>query len=383
MDTWQSVLNYYNLKKGQATLLRNRINGIGTGSIPSLKSILERSLSGNTTAKFAWIQRIGHYIIDQIWIKIDAQTIDKQYGEWLEIWHTLTKRVKKERGYSTLIGDIQELYTFNNRIKDEYELVIPLQFWFCRNVGLSLPLLALHNADIRLYVKLRDFDEIKFNDPVTFFRNKPKLKCSLLGEYIYVENDERKKIATSKIEYLIDVLQYNNEIEINDGSFNDEGYIEAVTRFKNPCKEFFWVLQNTSFIDGSLPNGERLWHVYSYDTDNEINPGGIAKIKFNSRDREAFKEIEYYNNAQSYERHYSDPNTGVNIYCFSLNPESIQPEGSANLSRIDDVSIEMNVKDIVYNDIIMGTSKLRWAIYALTINVLRICSGLGGLGFQQ
>ena len=379
--TNENLIDYYSNQLASDVLLRNRI--VGFGNTIGLYNILERSLNNGANAKFSWIQKIGHYIIDQLWIKIDDQIIDKQYGEWLEIWHTLTKKIKKENGYNTLIGNIKELYTYNNKIKEEYEMVIPLQFWFCRHVGVSLPLISLHNADVRLYTKLKKFEDIAFFDSFTTFRNKPKLKCSVLAEYIYVEKEERNKIAMSKLEYLIDVLQFNGDIEITNNSFDDEGYIEAVTRFKNPCKELFWVLQNTSLIDGSLPNGEKLWHVYSYDIDNEINPAKSAKIKFNSRDRETFKEIEYYNNVQPYERHYSDPNVGVNIYCFSLNPESVQPEGSANLSKIDDVSIEMNVKDFVRSDIITANIKFRWAVYALTINVLRICSGLGGLGFQH
>ena len=190
-------------------------------------------------------------------------------------------------------------------------------------------------------------------------------------------------MADNSSDWQIDVLQYNGDIEITNESFNEEGYIEAITRFKNPCKEFFWVLQNTSYIDGSLPNNERLWDVYSYDMNGTINPAKQAKIKFNGRDREILKDIEFYNNAYPYERHNSDSSVGVNVYCFSLNPESAQPEGSANLSKIDDTSIQMNLKDVAMQDINNGLVKFRWAIYAFTNNILRIFSGLGGLVFQQ
>lgn len=381
IDTWTNIYNYYTLQLQQNMELQSRI--AGTNGNIGLTNILERSLNTNVNANFAWIRRIGHYIINQIWIKIDDQIVDKQFGEWLEIWHSLSKKIKKDPGYNTLIGDINELYTFNNKIKNEYELLIPLQFWFCRNIGSALPLLGLHNADVRLYVNLKSFNEVAYYDDLTTFRRKPKLKCSVLAEYIYVEDDERNKLATSKLEYLIDVLQYNGDIEITNESFNEEGYIEAITRFKNPCKEFFWILQDTTYIDGSLPKHERRWDLYSYYLDGTLNPAKQAKIKFNGRDREIFKDIEFYNNAYPYERHYSDSNVGVNIYSFSLNPESPQPEGSANLSKIDDTSILMNLKDIPMQDMKDGLVKFRWAIYAFTINILRIFSGLGGLVFQQ
>lgn len=381
-DTHANVLNYYQTKLDENNKTIEALQGGGDST--SLFGKLEQSLSGKDLAKFAWIKKIGHYIIDQIWFKIDDQIIDKHYGEWLEVWHELSGRFKKkEKGYNTLIGNVADVYSYNTQIKNPYELVIPLQFWFTRNIGLSLPILALHNSDVRLYVKLKSFDDISFYDDFTTFRNKPKLKCNLLAEYIYVDDDERNKIATSKLEYIIDTLQYNGDIEVNKNSFNEEGLIESITRFKNPCKEIVWMLQRKDFINGSLLNREKLWYVYSYNTNGTINPIDNAKIKFNSRDREIFKKIEYYNYIQPYEKHYADSGTGVNVYSFSLNPESIQPEGSANMSRIDDTSIEFDLKPDVKNDIIANNIIFRLPIYALTMNVLRIFSGLAGLVFEQ
>jgi hypothetical protein len=379
-DTYNNLVAYYEAKRIYNENLKSRI--VGNDDIIGIKTILERSLNTNANAKFAWIKKIGHYLIDQIYIKIDDQLIDKHYGEWLEIWHSLSKRTKKENGYNSLIGNINELYTFNNFIKNEYQLIIPLQFWFCRAIGSSIPLVALHNADVRLYVKLRKFDEVSYYEQFTTFRNKPRLKCNVIAEYIYVEEEERNKIATSKLEYLVDVLQYNGDITITNGVFDDQGYIQAITKFKNSSKAIYWLLQNNSYINGSLDNGEKRWDLYSYDLAGTTNPGKIAKIQFNGRDREIFKEIEFYNFVHAYERHNSDPTIGINAYCFSLNPESLQPEGSANLSRIDDVYIVMNLKDEVMEDISVNNTTYRMGIYSLSINVLRIFSGLGGLVFE-
>ena len=376
-----NVLVYYETILAENNTLIEELTGT-TGST-SLFVILQRSLTGQNTARFAWIQKIGHYIIKQIWFQIDDQIIDMQYGEWLEIWHELTKRIKKEPGYNTLIGNVSQLYTFNNAIKNEYELIIPLQFWFCRNVGLSLPLLALHNAEVRLYTSLKPFNELAYYDNDTTFGLTPRLKCNILAEYIYVDDDERNKISTSKLEYLVDVIQYNGEIKINNNSFDEDGYVQALTRFKNPCKELYWMLQRNNFIDGTLPNGQLLWDQYSYNIDGTVNPVNTVTIQFNAREREPTKESEYFNYIQPYEKHYSDPNTGINIYSFSLNPESIQPEGSANMSRIDDVIIRINMKPNVQSDLNNNLVTFRWPIYALTINLLRIFSGLGGLVFEQ
>ncbi|ARF09379.1 NCLDV major capsid protein [Indivirus ILV1] len=353
------IIESYKSKLESDEILLNNL--IGNSEIVGLKTIINRSLNIHGHAKFAWIKKIGHYIINNIWFKIDDQIIDKQYGEWMEIWHELTKRVKKEKGYNRLIGNIPELTRYNNRPKEEYELIIPLNFWFCRNVGLSLPLVALHNSDIRMYVNLKSFEELCYHEDHVIFRKKPKLNCSVMAEYIYVENEERNKISKSKLEYLIDVIQFNGELQIN-GDNND---IHTITRFKNPCKEFFWMLQDLNYIK------KKKWHKYDYKNEN---PVGAAKITFNIRDREHYKDGIFYNQVQPYERHYSSPSKGINVYNFCLDPETVQPTGTANLSQIEEVGIHIKLNNNIDNRV-----TFRWPIYALTNNLLRIFSGLSGL----
>jgi len=378
-NTHNNISAYYILKRQNDTELLAKITG-SDGSVPLL-DILQRSLNTGQRARFAWDRRLGHYLIDQMWIKIGDQLVDKQYGEWLEIWHSLTQKDSKERGYKIMIGDVPELYTFDNNIKNEYELIIPLQFWFCRNVGASLPLVALNNAPIEVYVKFRELNDICYFDNFTYFRKTPKLKCKMIAEYIYVEDDERNSLVKSKLEYLIDVLQYNGELLVSRNSLNDEHQVEAKMYFTNPCKEFIWFLQNTKFINGSLSFGERKWNVYSYDVGETITPANKIRIKFNSRDREQSKDSDYYNYIQPLEKHYSDPALGIYVYSFSLEPESFHPSGSANMSKIDDTSIQLTLNPIVLNDILNNNAVLRFGIYATSYNVLRVFSGLAGLAF--
>ena len=382
-ETHAKILAYYQARRDENDQIINNINGDEDNL--GLKAILERSLNTSALARFAWVRRIGHYLIERIWIKIDDQLVDRQYGEWLEIWHSITKRIKKEPGYNTLIGDVNDLTAFNTRKKYAYELVIPLQFWFCRNIGSSLPLVALHNADIRVYVKLRPFEQLAYFDEFTSFRSRPKLKCKMIGEFVYVEDEERNNLAKSKLEYLIDQLQFNGEVQCSRSNLNEDGFFEVITRFRNPCKELFWVLQRLSFIDGSLENGERRWYLYSYDLDGRINPAKKARIKFNTREREQLKDIEYFDLIHPYDKHYSvSENRGINIYSFALNPETLQPTGSANFNRIDDTSIEFNFHDELHANLLSdGNVVYRLAVYALSINVLRIFSGLGGVVFEQ
>ena len=88
---------------------------------------------------------------------------------------------------------------------------------------------------------------------------------------------------------------------------------------------------------------------------------------------------------QAYDKHHSvSENRGINVYSFALNPEVLQPTGSANFNRIDDTSIEFNLQDASEVHLLSSSTIVyRVAVYALSINILRIFSGLGGLVFEQ
>jgi hypothetical protein len=380
IDTNQIFIDYFELQELQRLQLIDAINGT-PGSI-GLRQILTNALRGGQPANFAWIKRIGHYIIEKMWIQIGDQIIDTQFGEWLEIWHQLTKRQQKERGYNILIGDVPELTSFDTIPINAYELIIPLQYWFCHHIGNSLPLVALQHTHVDLFFKLKEFNELCYFDSFTNFLTKPKLRGHMLAEYIYVEEEERERIVKSKNEYLIEQLQYNGDIELTKNSPDEDLLISTRFYFKNPIKEYYWVIQRHDFIDGSMPNGERQYHNYSFNFDvPKINMMDVAKIRFNSRDRETFRDDIYFNYIVPREYHNSTPSVGINVYSFSLNPEKIQPSGQANLSFIDDAGIQFKLKQVVLDTMTQDNIRLRWPIYAKSYNFLRVMSGLSGLVF--
>lgn len=384
-QTYINILTYLQRQLVATKGLLAFINGGSTGT--SLLEILQKALNAGSPANFAWIRKLGHYLINQTWVTIGDQVIDTQYGEWMEIWHELVHINNKERGYQILIGDVPENYTFNTTVKNTYEMMIPLQFWFCRNSGASLPLIALNNSDVRVYFDFKNFNDVCYYDSLTQFVKTPKLKCKLIGEYIYIDDDERNNLAKSKLEYLIDYLQNNGDMLLTGNNLynNNTSITNTILNkmyFQNPCKEFFWVLQRQNFVDGSLPNGQKLWYVYSYDENQTINPIDQARIKFTGRVREDYKDAAFYNYIQPFERHYNSPPAGINIYSFSLAPEILQPSGSANMSRIDDSSIEIKLIGQATTDLTNNAVVLRWTIYALGYNILRIFSGMAGLVFN-
>ncbi len=358
--------------------------GVDSSKYDKLREMIRRV---GKKPKFSWIRNIGHYIIKYIRIKLNDQVVDVRYGEWMFIWHSLTRRMQKERGYNLLIGNIPDLYTFNSEPKDEYEMIIPLPLWFCDEIGASLPLVAMNRMDIKMYVELRSFEEVSRFDEYTHFRKQPKLECSVIGEYIYVDSSEREKMVNSSLEYLIEGVQYNGDLEFVD--VDENGIIVADYDFSLLTREIFWVLQRKEFIDGSnctYSTGNVKERKYNnYGIDYNTGEGSIVKrvqIKFNERIREHFKDEVFYNSIQPYERHYASPPNGVYCYSFAIHPEnSMQPSGVLNTGLIQYFILEIELSEPIIELLKNKKTRLRLATYSLGNSILRVTNGIAGVLF--
>jgi len=213
-----------------------------------LKVTVNSVYSLGTTGKFAWVRRLGHALIDNIEVEIGGSRIDKHYGTWLDIWYELTHTSMLDRGYDRMIGDIPELTRLdspvgdNNKVKDEYTMFIPLQFWFCRNYGLALPLIALQYHEVRLYFEFTPAERlfIKSDDykPHTISMKD----ASVLVNYIYLDSEERRRFAQVGHEYLIEQLQFTGEETANSKN------LKIKLGFNHPSKELIWAIRNGYFL---------------------------------------------------------------------------------------------------------------------------------------
>jgi hypothetical protein len=104
----------------------------------------------------SWINNIGHALLNYCDITIGKQLIDRQYGEWMEIWTQLSQSESKKRGLDLMLNRNSELLTNPG----PFTVYIPLQFWFCRNIGLALPLVALQYHDVQLEVIFRPLNQL-------------------------------------------------------------------------------------------------------------------------------------------------------------------------------------------------------------------------------
>lgn len=336
----------------------------------------------NKETIFSWVNGIGHAIIDYVEIEIGGYTIDKQYGEWLEIWTELTQNVEKKSAYYELIGK-KDPSGFNiNSFTDELDLIIPLNFWFCKNIGQAIPCLALTNHEIKFNVKWRKFNELWISSNKDTEPNIPDFRASLFIEYIYLDLVERKKFSSENHFYLMEQIQANGDYYFQNSNKNPI----IKLNFYHPVKEIVWAIQRSDVLirsddedDDNFSYGND-WFNFS-NTKNFSSAGVVdifdtASLQFNGQDRITPMPAKYFRLYQPYKFHTKCPNNFVYSYSFSLRPEELQPTGSCNFSCFDNCRLILNMK----NKEIKSSYIIK--VYAINYNILVVTNGMIGLGFS-
>jgi hypothetical protein len=256
-----------------------------------------QSLSNTNTRNsvFArWLDNPGLQLIHQVEVEIGGQRIDRQYGDWMHIWNQLTMSAEQERGYNKMIGNTTQLTyltdpTFANvdgpcdtsspvqvctprNALPETTLYIPLQFWFCRNPGLALPLIALQYHEVKINIDLRPIDECLWamsqmpdgnnsgqngSFKITRAYTQTLAAASLYVDYVFLDTDERRRMAQNPHEYLIEQLQFTGDESVGSSSN------KIKLNFNHPCKELVWVVQPDANVDycASFDSGTALFNL--------------------------------------------------------------------------------------------------------------------------
>lgn len=194
--------------------------------------------------KFRWLNWLGHVLIRYVELEIGGQRIDKHYGDWLHIWNELSQTPGHQEGYANMVGNVPALTqvykggdsTDSTAIPD-VTLYIPLEFFFCRNPGLALPLIALQYHEVKINLEFRDARECYWAVG-KYASQTPVLKAaSLYVDYIYLDTDERRRFAQVSHEYLIEQLQFTGDETVVSTSN------KIKLNFNHPCKELVWIVQ--------------------------------------------------------------------------------------------------------------------------------------------
>jgi hypothetical protein len=338
-----------------------------------------------------YVNYIGLRLIKSVELEIGGQKIDKQYSDWMYIWNELSLPIEKQNGYQTMVGADTDMTSFKDT-----KLYIPFEFWFCRNIGLALPLIALQYHEVKVNIEIETFEKCTYvgsaykknSGTVT---KKDIKNATLYADYIFLDTDERRRFAQLSHEYLIEQLQYSGEdtIKIEQKSIQ--------LTMNHPVKELVWTIKpddnevwynytteifscNLALDSKFASNLNRANGYYSNLTDIILgvvpsgqNPVVQASLQLNGNDRFTPRDGDYFSLVQQYQHHTNiSQNKGINVYSFALKPEEHQPSGTLNMSRIDTARLIVKSKS-------SGTLK----VWGTNYNVLRILSGMGGLAYSN
>jgi len=226
-----------------------------------------------------WLDFPGEQMISQVEVEIGGQRIDRQYGDWMHIWNQLTLSAEQQRGYYKMVGNTTQL-TFicdpsfaavdgpcasgapvqvcePRNALPETTLYVPFQFWYCRNPGLALPLIALQYHEVKINLDIRPIDEclwaVNTLDCATLTGktsvksvtpyNQSLVAASLYVDYVFLDTDERRRMAQNPHEYLIEQLQFTGDESVGSSSN------KIKLNLNHPCKELIWVVQPDANVD--------------------------------------------------------------------------------------------------------------------------------------
>ena len=246
-------------------------------TLPEINQDMKPSTGSPDGVYARWLDFPGEQLIAQVEVEIGGQRIDRQYGDWMHIWNQLTMSSEQQRGYYKMIGHTTQLvYITDPSFADisgpcaasggpsqvcaprkalpETTLYIPLLFWFCRNPGLALPLIALQYHEVKINIDFRPIGEclwaVKTLNSVTTGTvsaipayQQSLIAASLYVDYIFLDTDERRKMAQNPHEYLIEQLQFTGDESVGSSS------TKIKLNFNHPCKELIWVVQPDANVD--------------------------------------------------------------------------------------------------------------------------------------
>lgn len=236
-----------------------------------------------------WLDYPGEQLIAQVEVEVGGQRIDRQYGDWMHIWNQLTMTAEQQRGYFKMIGNTTQLTFITDpsfaevdgpcdslaprqvcaprNALPETTLYIPLQFWFCTNPGLALPLIALQYHEVKINLDIRPIDECLWAVttlscatpdtpptsatqyapgrpvPAAIAYNQSLVAASLYVDYVFLDTDERRKFAQNPHEYLITQLQFTGDESVGSSSN------KIKLNFNHPVSELIWLVQPDQNVD--------------------------------------------------------------------------------------------------------------------------------------
>lgn len=308
-----------------------------------------------------WSDVLGYAIFkDPIELEIGGVVVDKLYPQFLNMWDDISNH-SKMFGKNLMLLKSDVISAAKQNATKPVDLIIPLDFWFCKQYSSALPLLSMNRQDIKISFRFRDFSELINYDglepePVSI------LQSYVIAEYIYLDDIILKTFQNQNHIYIIEQIQYNNDEIIPANISIHNSYL----KFNNPVKEFIFACVEKMSIDTNN------YFAYSNSTDDSALISEISLLLDGRKKYENLPEV-YYRTILPDAAHSVIPIKYIYCMPFSIRPEENQPFGSLNVSRFNDIILSLKLPN--------NNPELFLYTFALSYNILKIENGILSLEF--
>ena len=382
MENIEQTVNGTAANSGRVSVTVARNGDLVGDMYIELMSLTSNTVTSESVDDCNWV---AERAVNNVELSIGGQRIDKHYQKWWRMNSELylDESKKANWGKMTTAASGKTVY-------------LPLIFFFNRNPGLYLPLIALQYHEVRIDIDLAsDFNT--YLDTNVF---------KVWANYVYLDTEERRRFAQKGHEYLIEQVQHTGSDTVESAKTK-----QVRLSYNHPVKELVWCFSNTAarsdlwnftsktagenqivLDSNALGNADANCFVpvssvgtplyaagtggsTAQYTEEAAGPLSTFKLVLNGQDRFKEQKGKYFNQVQPFNHHSGSPAPGVYAYSFALKPEEHQPTGTCNFSRIDNAQVSVEA-----NTLNNATSM---HMFATNYNVLRIQSGMGGLAFSN
>ena len=389
--------------------------------------------------KFAWAKKLGFAFINKVELEIGGIIIDSLYGDWINIWYELSTDDEK-KNLDKLIGNTEEIYSFTNTKESIDIYIPLFFWFKNSNLALPLIAIKYQNININVITNnkfdvcnISPTNSIKIQEDIIYLQENELIYQKInnfeaIGQFInydidtkllyYIsikntfqiptDSDNNYKIIGKKSNFVVNPesnlqvnnYEYNFNININEIKLlthygfldNDEklffekyshNYLINITQnslfstkinknllfrlnFHNPSTMLLWIckLKSNKKID-----------LYDY-TDNGEYIINKSNILLNNIDITKFNNIKIFNLINPINNNNNIPNKGINLYSFSLNNDILQPNGTFNLSNINDIYLKLDFNKLINEEIDL-------LCFNKVYNILVIKNGICSLLFNN
>ena len=381
MENIEQTVNGTAANSGRVSVTIARNGDLVGDMYIELQSNAAATITTSAVSDACWV---AERAVNNVELSIGGQRIDKHYQKWWRLYDNLYHDEAKKASYAKM--------TTAATGKTVY---LPLVFFFNRNPGLYLPLIALQYHEVRIDIDLAMDMETYVNKNV----------FKVWANYVYLDTEERRRFAQKGHEYLIEQVQHTGSDTVTSAAPK-----QVRLSYNHPIKELVWCFSNTAaksslwnfttastdagivlesnaraisesncYVPITQGSGAPLLAVGAAGstadfTEETAGPLSTFKLVLNGQDRFKEQAGKYFNQVQSFNHHTGCPYPGVYSYSFALKPEEHQPTGTCNFSRIDNAQVAVTMK---------ATDATTMHMFATNYNVLRIQSGMGGLAFSN